>query len=97
MTKKLMYILIALPLALPAGLWAQLWTGAGSNGSDGALNLTLATPGVLNGVLIFDPVALNLDVDGDNVYHFTTINIANGLTVKLALVVPAGITTKPGS
>jgi hypothetical protein len=44
---------------------------SGSNGSDGALNLT--TPGTV----IFDPstFAPPLDQDGDNVFHFTTITI----------------------
>ena len=50
---------------------------SGSNGSDGALNLT--TPGTI----VFDPVALGIDADGDNVFHFTTINIAAGVTVLL--------------
>ncbi len=52
---------------------------SGSNGSDGALNLT--TPGTIE----FDPKSFNppLDTDGDNIYHFTTINIAAGVTVRL--------------
>src|SRR6266576_3377967 len=52
---------------------------SGSNGSDGALNLT--TPGTI----IFDPKSFNppLNPTGDNVYNFTTINIASGVTVKL--------------
>jgi len=48
-----------------------------SDGSDGALSLT--TPGTI----IFDPVALGLDADGDGVYQFTTINIASGVTVEM--------------
>lgn len=53
---------------------------SGSNGSDGALNLTQP------GTIVFDPKSFNppLDPDGDNVYHFTTINIASGVTVKLS-------------
>jgi hypothetical protein len=53
---------------------------SGSNGSDGALNLT--TPGTI----VLDPRSFNppLDTDGDNVYHFTTINIAAGVTVRLS-------------
>lgn len=53
---------------------------SGSNGSDGALNLT--TPGTI----IFDPRSFTppLDQDGDNIYHFTTINIAAGVTVKFS-------------
>jgi hypothetical protein len=67
---------------LSAGLWAQVWSGSGSNGSDGALNLGSNTPGVAGGVLIFDPVALGLDADADNVYHFTTITIRDSLEVR---------------
>ena len=48
-----------------------------SDGSDGALNLT--TPGTV----IFDPQALGLDPDGDHIFHFTTINVAAGVTVTL--------------
>lgn len=51
---------------------------SGSNGSDGALNLT--TPGIID----FDPVALGLDQDDDGVYHFTTITIASGVQVRLS-------------
>src|SRR5262249_13750495 len=37
-------------------------------------------------VVVFDPKSFTppLDTDGDNVYHFTTINIAAGVTVKLS-------------
>jgi len=57
---------------------AQPFT-SGSSGADGALNLT--TPGTI----IFDPRAFNppLDLAGDNVYHFTTITIGAGVTVRL--------------
>jgi hypothetical protein len=50
---------------------------SGSDGSDGPLNLT--TPGTI----IFDPRERKLDPDGDNIFHFTTINIAAGVTLKL--------------
>ncbi|MCI0423186.1 MAG: hypothetical protein L0387_33915 [Acidobacteria bacterium] len=52
---------------------------SGSNGSDGALNFS--TPGVID----FNPrtAVPPLDVDGDNVFHFTTINIGAGVTVRL--------------
>jgi hypothetical protein len=50
---------------------------SGSNGSDGALNLTVP------GTVVFDPQPQKLDLDGDNIYHFTTINIAAGVTVRL--------------
>ncbi len=69
----------ALALALwtvPAG--AQTFD-SGSNGGDGALNLT--TPGTI----VFDPASFvpALDPDGDHVFHFTTITIGAGVTVKL--------------
>ena len=50
---------------------------SGSTGADGALNITAT------GVTIWDPHASGLDPDGDNVFHFTTINIASGVTLKL--------------
>ena len=50
---------------------------SGSTGADGALNLT--TPGTI----IFDPVALGLNPAVANVFNFTTINIASGVTVRL--------------
>ncbi|MCH9651412.1 MAG: hypothetical protein K0U98_24510 [Deltaproteobacteria bacterium] len=51
-----------------------------SDSSDGALVLT--TPGVVE----FDPSTFvpPLDPDGDNIYHFTTITIAAGVTVRLS-------------
>ena len=48
-----------------------------SNGSDGALNLTV--PGVYE----FNPRALGLDPDGDHIFHFTSITIAADVTVRL--------------
>lgn len=50
-----------------------------SNGSDGALSYT--TPGTV----VFDPKASNppLDPDGDGIFHFTTITIGAGVTVRL--------------
>ncbi len=52
---------------------------SGSNGSDGALSLTMP------GEVIFDPAKFTppLDPDGDNVFHFTTITIGKDVTVKL--------------
>ena len=51
---------------------------SGSDGSDGSLDLTGQ-----NGVVIFDPVASGLDLDGDNVFHFTTITIPAGVTLRM--------------
>jgi len=69
-----------------AGLSQSQTFNSGSNGSDGALNLT--TPGTV----IFDPKSFNppLNPTGDNVYNFTTINIASGVTVKLTSKVLSG-------
>src|SRR6267378_2365920 len=50
---------------------------SGSTGVDGALTLT--TPGTV----IFNPVALGIDVDGDNVFNFTTITIGPDVIVEL--------------
>src|SRR5437879_5638203 len=50
---------------------------SGSTGADGALNLT--TPGTI----VFDPAALGLNPAVPNVFNFTTINIASGVTVIL--------------
>ncbi len=56
---------------------------SGSDGSDGALDLTGLASG---GGIVFDPAGFDppLDTDGDNVYHFTTINIPMGVTVKMS-------------
>ncbi len=51
---------------------------SGSDGSDGALDLTGET-----GVVVFDPSALGLDVDRDNVFHFTTVLIPAEVTLRL--------------
>jgi hypothetical protein len=52
---------------------------SGSTGADGALVLT--TPGTV----VFDPASFSppLDPDGDNVYHFTSVTIGAGVTVRL--------------
>src|SRR5688572_6019017 len=58
---------------------AQGTYDSGSNGSDGALTFPA-------GVTVdFDPAAFTpaLDPDGDYVFHFTTITIPAGTTVKL--------------
>ena len=77
MAIALMFLAIAL-LSFEQPVQAQGFN-SGSTGADGALNLT--TPGTI----IFDPRSFNppLDQDGDNVYHFTTISIASGVTVRL--------------
>lgn len=53
----------------------------GSNGSDGALTFDAPTTPT---VIEFDPASYNppVDPDHDGVYHFTTVNIPAGLTVR---------------
>jgi hypothetical protein len=68
-------------VAMCASLHAQTFS-SGSNGSDGALNLT--TPGTY----LFDPNDVTtfgrvLNPAGDGIYNFTTINIASGVTLKI--------------
>ena len=56
---------------------------SGSTGADGALDFSGVPAGT---TVIFDPAALRdppLDPEGDSVYHFTTINIPAGVTVRL--------------
>ncbi len=51
---------------------------SGSTGSDGALNITAP------GVTYLDPVAMNIDPKHDNIFNFTTINIATGSILKIS-------------
>ncbi len=52
---------------------------SGSDGSDGALVFEGT------GTVLFDPSTFDppLDPDGDNIYHFTSITIPSGLTVRM--------------
>lgn len=67
---------IVLILFAAASAHAQA-LNSGSTGTDGALTLT--TPGEV----VFDPVAMGLDTDRDNVFHFTTITIGAGVIVRM--------------
>lgn len=70
-----------LKVAVAAGLGvlpAAAQFSSGSSGSDGALTIPDNA-----GIVIFDPVALGIDTDGDNIFHFTTISIGNNSTLKL--------------
>jgi hypothetical protein len=71
--------LLATALALMPAAWAQF--SSGSTGSDGALNYPTA------GTYTFDPVVLGLNPAGDNIFNFTTINIAANVT----LLMPANV------
>jgi hypothetical protein len=53
---------------------------SGSTGADGALELTIP------GTITFDPRSFSppLNPAGDNVYHFTTIHVGSGVTLKLS-------------
>ncbi|MCH9651415.1 MAG: hypothetical protein K0U98_24525 [Deltaproteobacteria bacterium] len=68
-----------LAVGFVSSVQAQIFD-SGSDGSDGALMLN--TPGMV----VFDPTTFTppLDPDGDGVYHFTTVTIATGVTVRLA-------------
>jgi len=77
--RSLVFLLVGAP-----AFWAQTWSGSGSDGSDGPLVISASTPGVAQGVYIFDPVALNKDADANNVFHFTTISIQDNITVVFA-------------
>jgi hypothetical protein len=61
------------------GAQIQVFT-SGSDGSDGALNITAP------GVTYFDPVALKINPKGDNIFNFTTINIAANSILKISEV-----------
>ena len=76
-------LLVAL-LVSALALWGQAFD-SGSDGSDGALNLTLPQPGVIE----FDladpthPIFGPMDADKDNVFHFTSVNIGPNVTLKM--------------
>ena len=70
---------LPLALALSTPALAQAYS-SGSDGSDGALTFP---PNA--GVIEFDPTTFTppLDADGDQVFHFTSITIPAGTTVRL--------------
>jgi len=68
--------LLATALLFAGVATAQAFS-SGSTGSDGALNYTTA------GTYYFNPDALGLDPAGDNIFNFTTINIASGVNLVL--------------
>ena len=70
------FVLLSALTAVP--VLGQPIFDSGSDGSDGALDLTGQS-----GVVIFDPVAMALDLDRDNVFHFTTITIPAGVTLRM--------------
>ncbi len=78
MNRKLITTLAAFFLTVSLGLAAF---SSGSDESDGAL--LLDDPG---NTILFDPVALGLDSDGDGIFHFTTITITANTTVRCTAV-----------
>ena len=72
-------ILCSLIAVLASGTALGQTFSSGSTGTDGAL--TYNTPGTY----VFDPKTFTppLDPAGDNIFNFTTITIAAGVTVKL--------------
>lgn len=75
-SKSIHYALVA---ALATGTALAQTFNSGSTGADGALTYT--TPGTY----VFDPKTFSppLNPAGDNIFNFTTITIAAGVTVKL--------------
>jgi hypothetical protein len=78
---KLFPAIILFAFTLPPA-HAQPSFASGSNGSDGALNIT----GAQGTVITFDPKSFNppLNPAGDNIFNFTTINIDAGVTLRLS-------------
>lgn len=69
----------ALGLAMLFGSVSAAQFSSGSDGSDGALTFPANA-----GTVVFNPATLNLDQDGDGVYHFTTVTVPTGTTVRLS-------------
>lgn len=66
----------------PVGVAVAQTFDSTSNETDGALEPT-CPKGETPCEIIFDPSALGLDPDGDNVFHFTTITIPTDVTLRL--------------
>lgn len=76
-------IVLAASLVAFASVARAVVFSSGSDGSDGALAID---PGTSDPVtIVFDPTTHlpPLDVDGDGIYHFTTISIPANVTLKL--------------
>ena len=61
---------------------AQRPFDSGSTGEDGPLDFTDAEPG---STILFDPTTFDprLDPEDDSIYHFTSITVPEGITVRL--------------
>ena len=83
-------VFVALNLCMGMSSHAMAAFSSGSSGTDGALDFSWAASG---STIIFDPAdyqtfdpvnaTRQLDVDNDNVFHFTSINIPANVTVQL--------------
>src|SRR5437016_1988290 len=71
--------LAGLTISIRVGAQVQQFS-SGSTGADGQLNITAP------GVTYLDPVALNINPARDNIFNFTTINIAAGSTLRISEV-----------
>jgi hypothetical protein len=77
----LLVVLFLATLAISSRVGAQIHQfNSGSDGSDGALNITAP------GVTYLDPIAMKINPKGDNIFNFTTINIASGSVLKISEV-----------
>ena len=74
---KISLFVLGCLFVLTSTSYAQTFS-SGSTGADGPLTLT--TPGTYD----FDPKARNLDPEGDNIFHFTTVTIGTGVTLRLS-------------
>lgn len=72
-------LLIGLTTSLHVGAQIQQFS-SGSTGNDGALNITAP------GVTYLDAKAMNIDPAGDNIFNFTTINVASGSILRISEV-----------
>lgn len=77
-------VLTAIVALVPLAVQAQgtRTFNSGSTGADGALTFNVPPGTTIN----FDPATFSppLDAEGDNVYHFTTITVPAGITVRLS-------------
>src|ERR1039458_86356 len=72
-------LLLGLVVSRRGGAQIQQFS-SGSTGADGALNITAP------GVTYLDPKAMSINPKGDNIFNFTTINIAAGSLLKISEV-----------
>ena len=76
--------IVAGMLLTSIALQAQ-WTGSGYNAAknDGAIVIAASDPRVVGGIFTWNPARDGWDTDADNVYHFASIRIDAGVTVRV--------------